>query len=112
MHSSCLFVPVVKDKKKDIYKVSAKECIDRKDLQTFHDDLDKHMTKAFERNIGVVNEATREGNKSVAELKKNTLIKENQQLEKQKKTLQKQVEDHEEKEKVISSKIKGLEGVL
>lgn len=69
-HMHFAFVPVVEDKKRGGFKVSAKEAVDRKDLQTFHKDLDAYMTKAFGRDIGVLNEATKEGNKSIEELKR------------------------------------------
>lgn len=48
------FVPVVKDKKKGIPKLSAKECITRKDLNTFHQDLTKHMMTVFGKDKVVV----------------------------------------------------------
>ena len=63
------FVPVVKDKKKGIPKLSAKECITRKDLTTFHTDLTKHMTAIFGRDIGILNGATVGGNKTIKQLK-------------------------------------------
>lgn len=63
------FVPVVKDKKKGIPKLSAKECITRKDLNTFHQDLTKHMTAVFGRDIGILNGATVVGNKTIKQLK-------------------------------------------
>lgn len=63
------FVPVVKDKKKGIPKLSAKECITRKDLNTFHQDLTKHMTTVFGRDIGILNGATVGGNKTIKQLK-------------------------------------------
>lgn len=63
------FVPVVKDKKKGIQKLSAKECITRKGLNTFHQDLTKHMTAVFGRDIGILNGATVVGNKTIKQLK-------------------------------------------
>lgn len=63
------FVPVVKDKKNGIPKLSAKECITRKDLNTFHQDLTKHMTAVFRRDIGILNGATVGGNKTIKQLK-------------------------------------------
>ena len=42
-HLHYAFVPVTFDEKKDRLKVSAKEVLNRKDLQTFHDDLNKHL---------------------------------------------------------------------
>ena len=53
------FVPVVYDEKKDRLKVSAKEVLNRKDLQTFHDDLNKHLKEKlpfYEK--GILNDQT------------------------------------------------------
>src|SRR5699024_8923514 len=69
-HMHFAFVPVVYDKKKEEYKVSAKECITRYDLKKFHPELENHMKKVFGRDIGILNEKTKEGNKSIDELKK------------------------------------------
>jgi uncharacterized small protein (DUF1192 family) len=71
-HLHYAFVPVVHDKKKGIDKVSAKIAIDRLDLQTFHQDLEQHMATVFGREIGILNEATKDGNKSIDELKRGT----------------------------------------
>jgi hypothetical protein len=75
-HVHFAFVPVVMDKKKNILKVSAKEAIDKRELQTFHNYLSAHMEKAFGRDVGILNEATKEGNRTTAELKLETLQKE------------------------------------
>ena len=75
-HMHFAFVPVVYDKKKEEYKVSAKECITRNDLKRFHPELENHMKKVFGRDIGILNEKTKEGNKSINELKKGTARKE------------------------------------
>lgn len=80
-HMHFAFVPVVEDNKKGGYKVSAKELITRKDLQTFHFDLQQHLNKALGYEVGVMNEATREGNKTVAELKQETAIRKTKELE-------------------------------
>jgi len=69
-HMHYAFVPVVPDHKKGGYKVSAKELINRKDLQTFHQDLSAHLFNALGYEAGILNEATREGNKSINELKR------------------------------------------
>lgn len=68
-HIHYSFVPVVIDKKKGIPKLSAKECITRKDLSTFHQDLTKHMTAVFGKDIGILNGATVVGNKTIKHLK-------------------------------------------
>jgi hypothetical protein len=68
-HIHYAFVPIVTDKKKGIPKLSAKERITRKDLNTFHPDLTKHMTKIFGRDIGIQNDATALGNQTVKQLR-------------------------------------------
>ena len=68
-HIHYAFVPVVTDKKKGIPKLSAKECITKKDLNTFHQDLTKYMTAVFGRDIGILNGATVGGNKTIKQLK-------------------------------------------
>jgi len=69
-HMHFAFVPVVPDKKRDGFKVSAKECITRADLQSFHQQLETHLENVLGHEVGILNEATREGNKSIAELKR------------------------------------------
>ncbi|EAK0771656.1 hypothetical protein AWS07_07450 [Campylobacter lari] len=69
-HMHFAFVPVVYDAKKDVLKVSAKEKVCKTDLQTFHQDLEKHLERALGREINILNEATKEGNKSIDELKR------------------------------------------
>ena len=95
-HIHFAFVPVVKDKKKDILKVSAKEAIDKKELQIFHRDLSEYIDRVFGRDIGILNEATKEGNRSIEELKRETAQKElekiNQQIEENSKKLQTEIE--------------------
>lgn len=44
-HMHFAFMPVVWDEKKQREKVSAKEVLNRKDLQTFHQDLDKFLKR-------------------------------------------------------------------
>ena len=58
-HLHYAFVPVTFDEKKDRLKVSAKEVLNRKDLQTFHDDLNKHLKEKlpfYEK--GILNDQT------------------------------------------------------
>ena len=53
-------------------KVSAKEVITKNDLKTFHTDLERHLDSFRDWHFEVVNEATKDGNKEIAELKKQT----------------------------------------
>lgn len=73
MHFS--FVPVIYDAKKDVLKVSAKQKISKSDLKSFHGDLQNHLDKVAIK-CNIINEATRNGNKSIEELKRKTAIKE------------------------------------
>lgn len=72
-HMHFAFIPVVFDKKRGDLKVSAKELITRKHLQEFHPKLENHMEKVFGRHIGILNDATKAGNKSISELKGETI---------------------------------------
>lgn len=74
-HLHFAFVPVTYDKKKERYKVSAKEVVNKSDLQRFHEDLQEHLETALGYQVNILNEATREGNKSIAELKRGTAKK-------------------------------------
>lgn len=126
-HLHYAFVPVAYDKKKEIEKVSAKIVIDRGDLQTFHKDLEQHMAAVFGREVGILNEATKEGNKEVHELKMETAQKELSALEDDIKNLQAQISsledvfkekgqalinDHENKKDVLQVQIKAFEKQL
>lgn len=71
-HMHFAFVPVTKDKKKGDLKVSAKEVITRQHLKEFHTKLDNHMKSIFNRDIGILNQVTQEGNKAIHELKRDT----------------------------------------
>lgn len=69
-HMHFAFIPVVKDQKKNRLKVSAKECVTLLDLQKFHGELQEHLERSLGCQVDILNEATKEGNKSIAELKR------------------------------------------
>lgn len=78
-HMHFAFVPVktgVKADKKNpdvsvpYSKVSAKEVITRRDLMTFHQDLSGYLAHRLGHEVGILNEATKEGNRSIEELKR------------------------------------------
>jgi hypothetical protein len=71
-HMHFAFVPVAEDKKRGGEKLSAKEVITKNDLKTFHTDLERHLDSFRDWHFEVVNEATKDGNKTIAELKKQT----------------------------------------
>lgn len=69
-HMHFAFVPVTEDKRRGGFKVSAKEVLTRTDLRTFHGDLQAHLEKTLGVKVNVLNEATKDGNKAIAELKR------------------------------------------
>lgn len=73
MHFS--FVPVIYDTKKGLFKVSAKQKVSKNDLKSFHGDLQAYLDKVTVK-CNILNEATKNGNKSIKELKRKTAIKE------------------------------------
>lgn len=79
-HMHYAFVPVTRDG-----RISAKDVITRQDLREFHGDLQSHLERALGHEVGVLNEATKEGNKSIAELKR---MKATKDLEKAQKTIE------------------------
>lgn len=97
-HMHYAFIPVVYDKKKEREKVSAKIVLNRNHLQSFHDDLDKHLKaeipQIYER--GVVNGQT-VGVETVQELK---------QLRTQEKALSAEIENLSAKRDTVQGEIK------
>lgn len=67
-HLHFKFIPVAYDSKKQRFTVSAKNVVDRKDLQTFHKDLSERMKQVFGRDVGILNGET-QNVRNVAELK-------------------------------------------
>lgn len=82
-HLHFAFVPVVEDRRRGGFKVSAKEVLTRADLRSFHEDLQAHLEKALGVPVPVLNDATREGNKSIEELKRGTAIQQVRELQAQ-----------------------------
>lgn len=71
-HMHFAFVPVTRDKKRNGFKVSAREVLTRQELSRFHHDLSDHLQASLGLEVHVLNDATKNGNKEVAELKKAT----------------------------------------
>lgn len=118
-HMHFCFIPVVRDKRTGKEKVSAYELLTRKELMKFHPDLDKHLEKYFGFEVGILNEATKNGNRTVAELKQQTIAEQTQ--EKQQgldililKTQEKinKLEDMDEQLKSLNQKISTSQRIL
>lgn len=74
-HLHYTFIPVMYDVKKKREKLCADDVISRKDLTTFHADLSKFVESELGYAVDITNGATKNGNKTITELKK-----ENEQL--------------------------------
>lgn len=94
-HIHYAFVPVVWDEKKQKDKVSAKMVVHRRDLQSFHPDLERHMAEVFGREIGILNEATKDGNRTIEELKRGSALAELQKAQEE------MLEIRDEKERTL-----------
>lgn len=73
-HLHFAFIPVVPDKRKGGFKVSAKECITRAELKTFHTALQARIENELGHPVAILNGVTKDGNKSIADLKRGTAI--------------------------------------
>lgn len=111
-HMHFAFVPVTYDQKRDRYKVSAKEVVNRSDLKSFHKDLEKAVESALGHEVGILNEATKEGNRSIEELKRNTALEKLHSIEceiEAKEDVLERLKRAENDLKVIEGKVQDLE---
>jgi peptidoglycan hydrolase CwlO-like protein len=108
-HMHFAFVPVVYDERKDRHKVCAREAIDLKELRMFHQELNKRMEGVFMRDIGILNEATRDGNKSIEDLKRAEAVKEVARLTQEEQKLKQEVSKLTENKKALTGQIKDIE---
>lgn len=101
-HMHFAFMPVVWDKKKQYEKVSAKEVLNRKDLQTFHQDLDTFLKQEIPHiyKEGVLNNKTI-GIDTVKDLKRHS-----EEIQKQKEEMTAELKVFKEPKKVLE-KIEG-----
>ena len=111
-HMHFAFVPVTEDKKRGGEKLSAKEVVTRKDLQTFHTDLERHLDSFHDWHFEVVNEATKDGNKTIAELKKQTAHEEVLKAQYEAAEARQRVLQEQERIKPLEKRKKALEGEI
>ncbi len=108
-HIHFAFIPVVYDIEKGRDKVSAKEVISKKDLKTFHTDLERFLCNERGFPCQVINEATKDGNRSIQELKRGTAQEQLTEIQSEvAKTLSKHLTLKNEINNMIAEK-KGLE---
>ena len=80
-HLHYCFLPVGLDTKNNRLTVSSKLVLSRSHLRTFHNELENELTKVFGRELGILNEATKDGNKEIQELKYQTAVKRTKEAE-------------------------------
>lgn len=101
-HMHFAFVPITWDKQKRLYKLSAKDVINRTELQRYHKELSKELNKHFKRDIGILvndgNKDSKQPNKAIAELKQENqaLLRQNQTLQNDKNKLESSFNELEE----------------
>ncbi len=82
------FIPIVEDK--GIEKLCAKNLETKFSLKTIHQQLQKHLEQKLNCEVNILNGATANGNKTVQELKAETLQKENEKLKRENEKLKKE----------------------
>lgn len=109
-HMHFCFMPVVADPKRDGFKISAKECVKRIDLERFHEELQRHLE---EKGIScsVINEATRDGNKAIKELKQGTARQTLQKVRRATKEEQANLKSLQAERKALNRDIEALKGL-
>lgn len=95
-HMHFAFIPVVEDRKKGGFKVSAKERINREDLRSFHYELQQAVSSALGHNVSILNSATKDGNKTVSELKRKTALEKIAKAEKVEQVAQQRIQKAQE----------------
>lgn len=111
-HMHFAFVPVVKDEKKGHLKVSAKECVTKWDLKGFHELLQDYLQEKCNLHSNVINEATKEGNKSIAELKRGTATQKLQEALREVEKVKEDINTLEGSKIALEGKIKDMEGKI
>lgn len=74
-HLHYSFIPVGYDKKNNRLTVSSKLVATRTELRSFQQELSKTLENEFGYDVGILNEATKDGNKEIQELKLQTAQK-------------------------------------
>lgn len=86
-HIHFAFVPAAMSKRKGKEgqeTVSAKDVLTIHELRRFHPELEAHLANVFGFEVGIMNEATKDGNKTIAELKKASIAEETEKYISQK----------------------------
>lgn len=105
-HMHFCFMPIVTDAKRG-QKVSAFECVKRKDLEQFHEKLQCYL-KEKGISCSIINEATKEGNKAIKELKQGTARQTLQKVRKATKEEQENLKSIQAEKQALNREIKAL----
>ena len=98
-HMHFAFIPVVPDKKKQgKFKVSAKERINRFELE-------QALSTALGHSVGILNGATKDGNKSVTRLKRESQILAQREAERQERVAKTRIQYAEQRQKAADERI-------
>ena len=103
-HMHFAFVPVVADRKRDGWKLSAKEAITRADLQHIHEQMQTQLTQELGVPVNLLNEATIEGNRSIKELKRGTAIEVVNKLKSEQKEITQNITYLEDRQKAVADR--------
>lgn len=113
-HMHFCFVPVIFDKKKQEYKVNAKQCINKVELKQIHPEMQEYLENKLQTKVNILNGATAEGNKTIDQLKKEEKIKQKviselikNPTEEIKKSVIEQIPE-EQKENIIEEEIENV----
>lgn len=110
-HMHFCFIPVVKAKNKkgeEIEKVSAKIRLSRTELQHFHPDLQKYLEQKLGIDVPIMNGATKSGNKTVTELKLQSLQEQTEKEEMKRKFYKAQTEKKQQEFTDVSKQVRQL----
>lgn len=105
-HLHFAFIPITRTLDKDnnpIEKLSAKEVLTRTELQEMHPYMERVLERKLGHEVHLLNEATRDGNKAIKELKRDTAIKDLERVKDLEMVKDKQIEPVEPR--------KGLKGL-
>lgn len=108
-HMHGAFIPVVRDKKRGDLKVSAKDVLTINELRDFQTDLQRHLNSFRDWHFEVLNGATKDGNKTIAELKAEEVEKKVAELENKTISLQGDIKSLEERKSGLKRDIEALQ---
>lgn len=110
-HMHFAFIPVVADRRRGGEKVSAKECITRNDLKGFHEALQANLSRSLGFEVEILNEATKDGNKTISELKRGQAVQQAQEIGKEIERLEKKLDALTHNYKKISAIFEQIDSI-